>query len=412
MYPFDQDVTVEEEEPRVISILDPLNSFTSTLLTANLATAIARYGNKVLVVDLNFSQPTLSILLGQELSNQLRTNDAYLLNKTFSEVLAEAFVQNFPSGGLISFCLASNSIKQRIAIQYLGKGGMKKALSRLLAFIAEVRQSFDYIFLNMPMGTDFRVVVHGTMVSDVNVLLLDHEKISLSYGLELVTNLESIHPLIEFKGLMVHRFHFMEQEEERTYLENNFQLPVIALLPELPSYHSQTSVEMILDDPNPYLLKYYRSLATHFCSFVQNPSKVTPHTSLIEVIIIANEAGIPLFNAYIRGQEVLNRSEILASAALTAIVTGISSALREISRSASGETKLIKQKNISIVIEHSSGELPLRAMMLTGQEEELVRPKLRTFLQAFERRFATEIQEFHGNITKFQEAYRLVGEIF
>ena len=403
----------QEKLPRVISIIHPMDSYSTTILTANLATILARQGHKIVFIDLNFTLPTLAMLLDQELTIRATTNDAYLSRKTFEIVINDSFKENFSSGGQIRFCYASPSLESRLEIQRLSEKELNKVLSRLMTFIKKIRDDWDFIFLNMPVN-NLQISIHGMLLSDLNILLIDHNQISISYGLKLVHSLETVHPLIEFHGLLVHRFRFSAKppEEEKTFLEAIFQLPVISVFPELPQYSEQQdhSIELKTIDPDPSILKFYKDLTEQFFRFIAKPIEFTVSTSKeIEVIIIAGNAGIPLFTAYLHGGKQLGQGDILTSAAITAIISGISGILQEIAKTPTGETKLIQQKYISIIIEDKK---PIRAIMVTNKKEKQIRPKLINFLSVFKSQYLEKILNFKGNIGEFKGASQLIDEIF
>ena len=151
---------------------------------------------------------------------------------------------------------------------------------------------------------------------------------------------------------------------------------------------------------------------------MNNPSQFSTSSShqneIIEVLIVANKAGIPLFTSYLKGSgsnksTILSQDEILASATLTAIVTGITEVIKELTEDLSGETKLIKQKHMSLIIEYDH---PLRALMLTQRNEDDVRSKMLIFLNLFIQKYKEEILNFVGSPRSFKEAQYLVEEVF
>ena len=94
---------------------------------------------------------------------------------------------------------------------------------------------------------------------------------------------------------------------------------------------------------------------------------------------------------------------------MTAVVTGITEIIKEITRDLSGETKLIQQKHLSLIIEYDN---PLRIMMLTQRNEEMMRNKILMFLKLFKQKYKNEIKNFIGVSRDFNTAQALVEEVF
>lgn len=395
----------------VISIIDPINVFTSTILTSNLAVSYARQGYKTLLLDLNMTQSSLALMVVSECDFNVTTSDGYINKSSFRELTEFSFIKEFPTGGSICLCPASYEIKKRLSVRDLTKTELQTNLTNFLTFIALIKNDYNFIFINMPNGSEYQFLIHGTLASDYNFLVLDHNEVSIAHGLDLISNLEKIHPLIEFQGIFLHRFNFSPNmnDDERPLIESAFKIPIIALLPEIPHYFNHGRIELLYEDCNIQCLKYFKILSHELIKFIKSPEVITTQFYTIEVLIIANRAGIPLFTAYIKDGDIIPQNEILTSATLTAIVTGISAALKEISKDTSGDTKLIKLNNLSLVVENSA---PLRAMLLTGRQESEVRPKIILFLENFKNKFEEEIKNFLGNIRPFQEALNLIEEIF
>lgn len=397
----------------IISNID--NQMISSLYAINLAISYAKQGFKTLLLDLNLSQPMIGLLLCNKLSCSITTNK--LLDKVLAvdEVGHQGFVTAFPSEGSLTIIPANIDMKSRMKIQDVTNTNSKKNLIVLMDLIKVFKEKFNLIVLNMPNGSDLRQLTQSCLVSDYNFLLIDQNNVSIGYGIDLVTNLEAIHPLIEFKGLLLYDYQYNVNftEDERPLIEQTFGLPIIATLPKLSSY----DIINYSDDSKPdiKLENYYKFFSQELYKFILNPTMYSriqgEEKELIEVLIIANQAGIPLFTSYLKElpnseSTVISQDEILASATLTAVVTGITEVIKELTEDLSGETKLIKQKHINLVIEYDK---PLRAIMLTQKNDDTIRNKLILFLKLFKKKYQ-EVTVVEPK--KYSEAHFLVKEVF
>jgi len=300
-------------------------------------------------------------------------------------------------------------------IQDINNTNSKKNLIVLMDVIKTLKEKFNLIVLNMPNGADLRQLTQSCLVSDNNFLLIDQNNISIGYGIDLVTNLEAIHPLIEFKGLLLYDYQYNVNftEDERPLIEQSFNLPIVATIPKLTDYEAINYLDN--SKPDIKLENYYKFFSQELYKFILNPTMFGKiqyeQKELIEVLIIANQAGIPLFTSYLKESPnskstIISQDEIFASATLTAVVTGITEVIKELTEDLSGDTKLIKQKHINLVIEYDK---PLRAIMLTQKNDETIRNKLLLFLNLFKKKYQ-EVNVVEPK--KYNEAHFLVKEVF
>ena len=421
MFHLAQDPISEDNiECHVFGIVSTIsNLIVPCLLSINLAISYAKQGFKVLLLDLNLTQPMMTLLFNNNNFYGFTSNKIFDTDLDLKFIDQNIFSKEFSSNGLLTVIPANIDMKSRMKIQDIPSSDNKSNLIKLINFINEFKQNYGLIILNMPNGSDLRHLTQSCLVADHNFLLIDQESISVAYGIDLIANLEAIHPLIEFTGLILYNYQYNVNfiDDERPLLEQAFNLPVVVTLPSLPS-KEVTLFEVEESNDSFKLLNYYKTISQELFKFLNNPNQypfvANKRNGLIEVLIIANNAGIPLFTSYIKGSQtdkstILYHDEILASATLTAIVSGITEVIKEITENLSGETKLIKQKHLNLVIEYDS---PLRAMMLTQRNEEIIRSKIIVFLNLFKQKYKKEITNFAGASKSFKEAQYLVEEVF
>ena len=406
----------DQESCQTFGIISTISDLmTCSVLTINLAISYAKQGFKVLLLDLNLTQPTLTFLFANKVFFRFTTNKIFEENLFPENIQQEAYSKEFPSNGLLTIIPASIDFRSRLKVSE-NPANMKSNLIKLLNFTKAYKSQYDFLIVNMPNSSDLKQLSEACLISDHNLLLIDQNTISITYGIDLVANLEAVHPLIEFKGLLLYNYKYNVNfvDDERPFIEQLFNLPVIATLPELPEHHSGTSIF----EEDIKVTNYFKIFSQELFKFIYEPKGVhlSQQSAIIEVLIIANKAGIPLFTSYLKGPSVnsekstiVSQDEILASATLTAIVTGITEVIKEITKDLSGETKLIKQKHLNLIIEN---ETPLRAMMLTHRPEELMRSKMVIFLKLFKQNYKSEIDSFIGVSKSFKSAQRLVEEVF
>lgn len=406
-----------QEDCPILGIVSTINDLlVPCLLSVNLSLSLAKQGFKILLLDLNISQPTLSFLFHNKTFFGFMTNEIFQKRTTFKDVQASIYTEKFNSGGLISIIPSSIDIRSRLKVQESKHTSAKSNLVKLMDFIKASQPHYNFIVINMPNGSDLQLLSQACLVSGHNFLLLDQSSISITFGLDLVANLEAIHPLIEFEALVLYDFDYSVNfvEDERPLIEQTFNLPIAVTLPKLVE---EKIINFSLEDIRQQ--NYFKLFSQELFKFIHKSEQITidpASNDIIEVLIIANRAGIPLFTSYLKSDEhlsdkstILSQDEILASATLTAVVTGITEVIKEITRDLSGETKLIKQKHLSLVIEYDS---PLRAMMLTKRNEEAIRSKILIFLNLFKQKYKSEIDGFMGISKAFKGAQILVEEVF
>ena len=406
-----------QEECPTLGIVSTINDLLiPCLLSVNLSLSLAKQGFETLLLDLNITQPTLSFLLHDKGYFDFTTNQIFEKKINFDDIESSILTERFSSGGLLSIIPSSIDIRSRLKVQESSNRDAKGNLVKLMDFINSCKSKYNFIVINMPNSSDLQQLSQACLVSDHIFLLLDQSSISITFGLDLVTNLESIHPLIKIEALILYNYNYGVNfvEDERPLIEQALNLPIAVTLPALPDDKILT-----FTDSDIRLQNYYKIYAQELFKFIHNSPQMPlslVDNEIIEVLIIANKAGIPLFTSYLKQEErhsdkstILSQDEILASATLTAVVTGITEVIKEITRDLSGETKLIKQKHLNLVIEYDS---PLRAMMLTKRNEEAVRSKIIFFLGLFKKKYKSEIEGFMGFSKVFSAAQSLVEEVF
>ena len=394
------------------------DSIIPTLISTNLAYSLAKQGFKTLLLDLNLSQPILGLLFNNNFFFEITTNKIFEQNLKLEMINELAFSKEFSSEGKLTIIPASIDMKSRMKIQAMTNTENKRNLALLMDFMKKMKENYHFIIINMPSGADLRLLTQSSLITDNNFLLIDQNNISIGYGIDLVANLEAIHPLIEFKGLIIYDYKYNVNfiDDERPMIEQAFNLPILVTIPPLPNQDLLILLES-LNLPSISIYNYYKFISQELFKYMANPNQLTNYSynksEVIEVLIIANNAGIPLFTSYLKGTSdkstIISQDEILASATLTAIVTGITEVIKELTSNLSGETNLIKQKHLNLVIENDN---PLRAMMLSHRNEDDIRSKILIFLNLFKQRFRKEIDSFSGLSKTFKEAQSIVEEVF
>ena len=101
--------------------------------------------------------------------------------------------------------------------------------------------------------------------------------------------------------------------------------------------------------------------------------------------------------------------QIIASTTSTAIVTGITEVIKELTQDLSGEVNLNRGKYLNQFIVHDSS---LRVLMLAQRNEDVIRSKILVFLNFFKRIYEKEIESFNWSFKTLKEAQPLGKEVF
>ena len=238
------------------------NLIVPCLLSINLAISYAKQGFKVLLLDLNLTQPMMTLLFNNNNFYGFTSNKIFDTDLDLKFIDQNIFSKEFSSNGLLTVIPANIDMKSRMKIQDIPSSDNKSNLIKLINFINEFKQNYGLIILNMPNGSDLRHLTQSCLVADHNFLLIDQESISVAYGIDLIANLEAIHPLIEFTGLILYNYQYNVNfiDDERPLLEQAFNLPVVVTLPSLPS-KEVTLFEVEESNDSFKLLNYYKTIS-------------------------------------------------------------------------------------------------------------------------------------------------------
>jgi len=384
----------------VISFFSLTNIVEKTIIITNTAKSYCRLGYRTLLIDLNFTIPLINTTLHTSnvlKSDHLTTND-WLLHSDFvlDEVIpqlqeitiAEDDVPNL----IISPCGASNDEIQRwqsFSDKEIGK--FFRRLNKLLRIIKK-SQSFDIIFLNLP--NNLRWASFPIISSSFCFAITDHDVVSNTLLRANLDAIIGIHPLLKISGVIVDKFKFEypeKDQEEIRKLEEILTLPVLTTLPSLRSekYIAQETLIDWSPQDQPSIASLFDKLALEIDKFLENPRTVKKKSKIrLYSLFVISHSGLPAFTHYFLPQTETN--EILASAGLSSLITGVSAMIGEIANK-QDQTKLIELKSVKLIIEDLRD---FKFILMVSKYEESQRDSLKRFGRAFMHKYQSEIKEF------------------
>ncbi len=385
----------------VVSFFSLTNIIEKSLIASNIAKSFCRRGYRVFLIDIDFDVPLIYITLlssGKEMASTNITTNEWLLDSEFSlnEVIPRVYSLPVDDKGspplLISPCSNSNTAIQQW--QSFSEKEISKLLRRLnkLLRILKSEKTLDIIILNLPntlSRASFPIIS-----SSFCFAITDHDLVSNSL---LNTNIEAIagvHPLLKFSGVIVDKFLYEYPEKDKQEiekLEDILSLPVLTTLPSIRSEKYLTPEILInwTTYDQPATKNLFDKLAQEIEHFAENPRVVQKKakTRLYSLFAISN-SGLPLLTHYFLPQQ--ETDDILASAGLSSLISGVTSMISEIIDK-QDQTKLIELKKVILIIEEIRD---FKFILLVSKYNEKYREILRAFGRALLNNYKEEIDKF------------------
>ncbi len=385
----------------VYSFFSLTNIVEKTIIVSNIAKSFSRKGYRTLLIDLDFDVPMIYTTLqsSSKLSSEknLFTNE-WLLDSDFnlSEVISQLQMLPVDETGspklLISPCSNSNVAIQQW--QTKKEKEINKLFRRLNKFIRQLKteKSLDVVIINLP--NSLSRASFPIMSSSFSYAITDHDLVSNSL---LKANLEAIagiHPLLKFSGVIVDKFAYEYPEKDREEiekLEDILEIPVLTTLPSLRTEKylaPETLINWTTYD-QPATQSLFTKLVQDLEKFAENPRKVRKKSkSRIYSLFAVSDSGLPLLTRYFLPQE--ETDDILASAGLSSLISGVTSMISEIVDKRD-QTKLIELKKVILIIEEMRG---FKFILLVSKYDEKYRETLRAFGRGLLNKYQDEIHEF------------------
>ncbi|MHA2109851.1 MAG: hypothetical protein ACXAC6_09175 [Candidatus Hodarchaeales archaeon] len=384
----------------VVSFFSLTNIVEKTIIITNTAKSYCRQGYRTLLIDLDFTVPLIYTTL--QTSKMLKfdcitTND-WLLDSDFDleEVITQLQEIKVTDEDLpelvISPCGSSNTeIRKWQAFSDKEISKYFRRLNKLVRIIKK-SQTFDMILLNLP--NNLRSASFPIISSSFCFAITDHDVVSNTLLRANLDAIIGIHPLLKMSGVIVDKFKFEypeKDEEERFKLEEILQIPILSTLPSLRS-EKYVAQETLIDwstHSQPSTENLFEKLTSEIDKFRENPRVVKKKSKIrLYSLFVISHSGLPALTHYFLPQSDTN--EILASAGLSSLISGVSAMIGEIVNK-EGQTKLIELQKVKLVIEDLR---EFKLILLVSEYEESQRDALKRFGRAFMHKYQKEIKQF------------------
>jgi len=154
-----------ENTSRVIAITSGKGGVGKTILTANLAIALAKKGKKVLVLDADLGLANIDVVLG--LNPKYNLQHLIYGEKSIDEIMVDG-----PEG--IKILPASSGIQELTELS-------SEEVEKILSFIKDLDKKFDFLLIDTAAGITKNVINFSAAASEI-IVILTPEPTSLTDG--------------------------------------------------------------------------------------------------------------------------------------------------------------------------------------------------------------------------------------
>ncbi|MFX1450450.1 MAG: ADP-ribosylation factor-like protein [Promethearchaeota archaeon] len=188
---------------------------------------------------------------------------------------------------------------------------------------------------------------------------------------------------------------------DRTYL--NLQFDILNWFDSFITF-SETNTKFYLDSPyiDEKTSKDIENGNLKLKEEFENKSNMYANKILVNLMIIQKGSGINFFYHNFTGEEV-------DSQLISGFITGIGKFGSAVSKK---ETSMRKLSYEDFEIEQINGEYTTAALILSGYPNELIINILKEFITKFETKYGVYLQDFDGNVSRFENSDELVRNLF
>jgi cellulose biosynthesis protein BcsQ len=416
MYLTEDSIPKEIPLPPIITLISYSAPNENFLLSYGLARAFSLNGYKTILLDWNFRNPFLSFLINQKfkilepnLSNFYSNPDLSINEKDFFEISIKIplkdnkeliFVPCSPEPSLSR--LIENSDDKIIRKSY---NNIKKVIKNL-----QDQRKFDIMIIHS-MDSLNRDSINSLLISTSSFCISQWDRAILSMFSKICENLARINPVLRIHGLLVSNYQALPStignRQKITKLEQELSIPIIGTLMNLPSILESLPFEEMIFSNHWRLDDYMKEFSNLCLEAALNPRMVDKDISLtLNSLFILEKSGLPIYT-YMFPNSNLGDSTI-ASAGLTAVVSGLSQLVGEIVNRKQ-RTNLIDLSRVKVFVEEDN---KIRVMLLASKFDDELPYLLKNFLKSFIEKYHSQISNWLGEPLEFDNAEKLVFSFF
>jgi len=399
--------------PPIITFFSSMAVQECMLLSLGLARAFALQGYKTMLMDWNFASPMLSYLFEKKgfkieepnLSNFYVNPD---LNVKANDLVDLCIKIPIQENNDLLFLPISTELPMTRTIETTDEKTIRKAHRKITRAIRKLQEDhqFDVLIINSQDILN-QNTINTLLVSTANYCITQDTQANLNMVSRIDEYLTGINPLLRINGLIINNFHALptpvSNRQKIANMENKIGIPIIGCLINLTNHIQSFPLSELLNKQDWELDDYLKDLSSIILESALNPRIIGAEIPLIlHSLLVIDKSGVQ-FYSYSFPESKLTE-EILASAGLTAVVTGLAQLISELVRRRQ-TTNLIDLSGVKVYIEE---EKKLRVILLASKYDEEIPIRLKNFLKKFVEKYHIQIKNWIGKVLDLEGADELV----
>jgi cellulose biosynthesis protein BcsQ len=399
--------------PPIITLFSSMAQQECILLSLGLARAFTLSGFKTILIDWNFNFPMLSFLIEQSgfpieepnLSNYYTNPDLSLNPNDLIELCIKIPLSE--NLNLLFFPTSTEPAMIR-TIEKTEDKIIRKNNRRITKTIRKLQEEnqFDVMIINSQNIIN-RDTINSLLMSTANFCITQHDQINLNMTSKIIDNLIRINPLLRVHGLILNNYHNLPtpigNRQKIAKLEHKIEIPIIGGLINLTNFIQSSPMAEILKKDEWELDEYMNEFSSVVIDSAVNPRQVESEIPLIlHSLFVLDKSGLPLYTYSFPDSRLTE--ETLASAGLTAVVSGLAQLVSELVRRRQ-ITNLIDLSGVKVFVEEDK---KIRVMLLASKFDEEIPLRLKSFLTKFLEKYHEKIKNWMGKQLEFEGIDELI----
>ncbi|MHA2227104.1 MAG: hypothetical protein ACXAC8_17950 [Candidatus Hodarchaeales archaeon] len=399
--------------PPIITFFSSMAVQECMFLSLGLARAFTLQGYKTILMDWNFASPILSYLFEKKgftieepnLSNFYVNPD---LNVKATDLIDLCIKIPIQENNNLLFLPISTELPMTRIIENTDEKTIRKAYRKITQAIRNLQEDhqFDVLIINSQDSVN-QHTINSLLVSTANYCITQDTQDNLSMVSKIDEYLTGINPLLRISGLIINNYHALptpiSNRQKIAHMEIELGVPIVGCLINVTNHIQFFPLSELLNQQEWELDDYLKDLSLIILESTLNPRVIGAEIPLLlHSLLVIDKAGV-LFYSYSFPESKLTR-EVLASAGLTAVVTGLAQLISELVRRRQ-TTNLIDLSGVKVYIEEGK---KLRVILLASKYDEEIPLRLKNFLRKFVEKYHIQIKNWVGKVLELEGADALV----